>query len=262
MADVTPDRGAALRAERADMLAFCAGLEPAEWRMDSLAEGWRIQDVVAHMGTGCRAMFSPAAAKMVRTNDIEAANDLMVDTRRDRSAQEVLGEYRRWSGVAAVLFPLVARGPVAGVRVPLGELGRFPLRVLTGAMVFDHHTHLRHDMAPALGRPVPGTDANRMTVVLEWMMAVLSNQLCAASPEWLDRPLAITLTGPGGGTWRVASNGSVAPGSADGSAAQITGVALEFPAWGTRRAGWRDRDVRINGDNDYAATFLDCVNVV
>ena len=33
---------------------------------------------------------------------------------------------------------------------------------MLGALVFDHHTHLRHDMAPALGRPVPGTDANRM----------------------------------------------------------------------------------------------------
>jgi Mycothiol maleylpyruvate isomerase N-terminal domain len=78
MSDVTPDRGAAFKAERADMLAFCAGLEPAEWRMDSRAEGWRIHDVVAHMGTGCHALFSPAAAKMLRSNDIEAANDLIV----------------------------------------------------------------------------------------------------------------------------------------------------------------------------------------
>ena len=173
MAEVTPDRRAAFKAERADMLAFCAGLEPAEWRMDSRAEGWRIQDVVAHMGTGCRAPFSPAAAKFMRGNDIERANDLMVDTRRDRSAPDVFAEYRRWSGVVAVVFPLVAGSPLAGVRMPLAELGSFPVRLLPSAMVFDHHTHLRHDMAPALGRPAPGTDANRMTVVLEWMMAVL-----------------------------------------------------------------------------------------
>lgn len=262
MADVTPDSCAAFKAERADMLAFCEGLDPAEWRMDSRAQGWRIHDVVAHMGTGCRAMFSPSAAKMVRTNDIEAANDLMVDTRRDRPAPDVLAEYRRWSGVVAVVFPLMARRPLGGLHMPLGELGRFPLRVLTGAMVFDHHTHLRHDMAPALGRPAPGTDANRMSVVLEWMMAVLSNQMRAAAPAWLDRPLAITLTGPGGGTWRVAPGGRVAPGSTDGSAAQITGVALEFPEWGTQRSGWRDRDVRITGDIDYATAFLDTVNVV
>ena len=262
MAEVTPDRRAAFKAERADMLAFCAGLEPVEWRMDSRAEGWRIQDVVAHMGAGCRAPFSPTGAKFMRGNDIEHANDLMVDTRRDRSAPDVFAEYRRWSVVAAVVFPLVASSPLARVPMPLAELGRFPVRLLPSAMVFDHHTHLHHDMAPALGRAAPGTDANRMTVVLEWMMAVLANQVRAATPEWLDRPLAITLTGPGGGTWRVTPDGSIVPGSADGSAAEITGVALEFPEWGTRRAGWRDRDVRISGDADYASAFLDTVNVV
>lgn len=262
MADVTPDRGAAFKAERADMLAFCAGLDPAEWRMDSRCDGWRIHDVVAHMGTGCKAMFSPAAAKMMRTNDIEAANDLLVDTRRDRSSPDVLAEYRRWSAVAAAIFPVMARRPLGGVQMQLADLGRFPLRVLTGAMVFDHHTHLRHDMAPALGRPAPDTDANRMTVVGEWMMAVLSNQVRAAAPAWLDRPLGITLTGPGGGTWRVVPEGAVMPGATDDCAARITGVALEFPEWGTRRASWRDRDVRITGDADYATAFLDTVNVV
>ncbi|APE18226.1 maleylpyruvate isomerase family mycothiol-dependent enzyme [Mycolicibacterium pallens] len=262
MAHVTLDRGAAFKAERADVLAFCAGLEPAQWRMDSRCQGWRIQDVVAHMGTGCRAMFSPAAAKLMRTNDIEAANDLMVDSRRDRSGPDVLAEYRRWSGVAAAVFPLMGRRPLGGVPMALGELGRFPLRVLTGAMVFDHHTHLRHDMAPALDRPAPGTDANRMAVVLEWMMAVLSNQTRAATPAWLDRPLDITLTGPGGGTWRVGADGGVAAGPGGGAAAEITGLALEFPEWGTRRAAWRDRDVRISGDVDYATAFLDTVNIV
>ncbi|MCX2928849.1 maleylpyruvate isomerase N-terminal domain-containing protein [Mycobacterium sp. CVI_P3] len=262
MSGVTSDRRAAFKAERADMLAFCAGLDPAEWRMDSRAAGWRIQDVVAHLGAGCRAPFSPLAAKFMRGNDIEVANDLMVDTRRNWSAADVLAEYRRWSGVAAVVFPLLAASPLARVQMPLAELGRFPVRLLPSAMVFDHHTHLRHDMAPALGRPAPVTDANRMTVVLEWMMAVLSNQMRAATPAWLDHPLAITLAGPGGGSWRVGPDGSVAPGSADGSAAQIDGLALEFPEWGTRRAGWRDRDVRISGDADYATAFLDTVNVV
>ena len=44
--------------------------------------------------------------------------------------------------------------------------------------------------------------------------------------------------------------------------AQITAAASEFPEWGTKRAGWRDRDVRIEGDADYAATFLDAVDIV
>lgn len=257
-----PDRRAAFTAERAELLAFCATLAPADWRMNSIAEGWSIQDVVAHLGTGCHAVFSPALSKMMRGKAIERANDAMVDARRDRSSAEVLAEYRHWSRVFGAVFGGLGRTPVGGVKAPLGDLGKFPVRLLLGALVFDHHTHLRHDMAPALGRPAPGTDANRMAVVLEWMMAVLSNQLRAQPLPSPDRMISLTLTGPGGGTWRIAPDGSVTPGAAGPAAAQITGVAAEFPQWGTRRAGWRDRDVRIDGDRDYAEAFLDTVDIV
>jgi hypothetical protein len=101
-----------------------------------------------------------------------------------------------------------------------------------------------------------------MAVVLEWMMAVLSNQLRAARLEWLDRPVSITLSGPGGGCWVVRPDGSVACGAAKGCAAQIASPAIEFPEWGTQRASWRAREVTVGGDADYGARFLDAVNVV
>jgi hypothetical protein len=100
--------------------------------------------------------------------------------------------------------------------------------MISRALVFDHQTHLRHDMAPALGRPVPDTDAGRMRAVLTWMIAVLSNQ--------------------------VASDGRVA--------AHVTAPALTFPDWGTQRSPWRDSDVTITGDTQLAARFLDAVNVI
>ena len=259
---MTPDRRAAFTAERAEMLAFCATLAPAEWRMNSLAEGWRVQDVVAHLGTGCHAPFSPGLTKLMRGNDIERANDAMVDSRRDWSSADVLAEYRRWSRVFGAVMGALGRTPLAGVEASLAELGKFPVRILLSALVFDHHTHLRYDLAPALGRPAPATDANRMVVVLEWMMAVLSNQLRAQRLPFLDRPLAISLTGPGGGTWRIAPDGSVAVGAAEPSAAQIVAAAEGFPQWGTARSRWRDAEVSITGDADYAAAFLDTVNIV
>ena len=259
---MTLDRRAAFNAERAVLLSFCAALEPAEWRMNSLAAGWSIQDVVAHLATGCHAVFSLSAAKVLRTNPVERANDLMVDTRRTWSSADVLAEYRRWSRVFGAVVGTAGRSPLGGLQAPLADLGKFPVRLLLGALVFDHHTHLRHDMAPALGRPAPGTDANRMAVVLEWMMAVLSNQLRAQPLAFLDRPLSITLSGPGGDTWQVLPDGSVSAGAEGSTAAHITGVALEFPQWGTRRASWRDRDVNITGDTDYAEAFLDAVDIV
>jgi uncharacterized protein (TIGR03083 family) len=257
------DRVAALRQERAELLALCRDLDDDEWLTASAASGWRIQDVVAHIGSGCRAVFTPAVLKMMRSKDIERFNDVFVDRRRDWTPAQTLAEYERWSGRLTSLAGAITQTPLANVRLPLAELGRFPAGfLLAGAMVFDHHTHLRHDIAPALGRPVPGTDAARMAVVLDWMFAVLSNQLHAARPSWLEHPVAITLDGPGGGCWLVRPDGSAAREPADLAVARIAGLALEFPEWGTSRVDWRHRDVKIDGDIDYGTRFVDMLNVV
>lgn len=257
------DRVGAFRRERADLLRFCHALDDAQWRTESAAAGWRMQDVVAHMGSACKAIFTPAAVAIMRSKDIERTNDDFVDQRRDWAPQRTLAEYEQWSGRLATLAGVVARTPAARIPMPLGELGRFPVAlVLPGAIVFDTHTHLRHDMAPALGLPIPGTDEGRMAVALDWMFAVLRNQLRNTPLPWLDRPIVITLDGPGGGSRRIGAGGTVAPGPDGGAAAQIAGSALEFPEWGTHRAPWRDRDVKITGDEEYGARFLDALRIL
>lgn len=256
------DRRAAFTAERADVLSFCEALGPADWRMDSRAEGWSVADVVAHLAAGCHAIFTPSVVAIMRATDIEQANDQMVAARSDRNPARILAEYRRWSRIFGTVVPAVARTPLGGLHLPLGELGRFPMRLVPSAMVFDQHTHLRHDIAPALGRTAPPSDANRMAAVMEWMTAVLSNQLTQSRPAWLERPLSLTLTGPGGGSWLVGPSGSVTPGDTRSAAARITGVAAEFPEWGTRRVSWRERNVDVSGDVDYATQFLDAVDIV
>jgi uncharacterized protein (TIGR03083 family) len=253
----------ALRRERQTLLGFCRDLDPAEWLTPSWAPGWRIQDVVAHLGSACHALFTPAALTILRSHDIERTNDVFVDERRSWTSARTLAEYERWSARVTVLASAVARTPLARLRLPMAELGRFPAgQLLTGAMVFDHHTHLRFDMAPALGRPAPQTDPGRMATVLNWMFAVLGNQLRAHRPTWRDAPIGITLHGPGGGDWRFATDGAVGLGSATDAAAHITGTTLEFAEWATQRASWRERDVKIAGDEEYAARFLDEMNVV
>ncbi|MEV6223839.1 maleylpyruvate isomerase family mycothiol-dependent enzyme [Nocardia fluminea] len=254
---------AAVQRERAELLRLCRDLNSDEWHRPSLAEGWRIQDVVAHLGSGCHAMFSPALISMLRSTDIERTNDVFVDRRREWSPARVLGEYERWSGRVTVLAGLIAARGVGRVRVPAGELGRFPLgQVLTGALVFDVHTHLRHDIAPALGRTVPGTDPERMTLVLAWMFAVLTNQLRVTPPVGLTGPIDIELDGPGGGTWSVHPDGTVLGRPAAASVAVVSASTLEFPEWATRRARWQDRQVSVVGDRDVAARFLDALNIV
>ncbi len=226
---MTTDPVGALRRERSELLTFCRDLCDADWQTPSAAAGWRVQDVVAHMGSGYRALFGPAALELMRSNDIERTNDVFVDQRRDWAPSRVIAEYERWSQVMVHLMGPVSRTPMARAPIRMAELGRFRVR---------------------------------MAVVLEWMMAVLSNQLRAARLGWLDRPVSITLSGAGGGCWVVHPDGAVAPGSPDGTAAQIAGPAIEFPEWGTQRASWRAREVTVGGDADYGARFLDAVNVV
>ena len=259
---MTTDPVGALRRERSELLRLCRDLSDEDWQRQSAAAGWRVQDVVANMGSAYRALVGPAALELMRSNDIERTNDALVDQRRDWLPTRVIAEYERWSQVMLRLIGPVSRTPLARAPMRLAELGRLRVSQLLCAIVFDTHTHLRHDIAPALGRAVPDSDLDRMAVVLEWMMAVLSNQLHAARPEWLDRPVSITLSGPGGGCWVVGADGSVHFGSLSGTVAQIDGVAVQFPERGTQRASSGDREVTIGGDADYGAQFLDVVNVV
>jgi hypothetical protein len=220
---------------------------------------------LAHIGAGCHSLFTPAALAMLRSNEIERTNDFMVDARRARAPSDVLHEFTCWSARVVRLSGVVAATPLKALRVPLAEFGRFPLGrlLMGGALVFDHHTHLRFDMAPALGRDVAPTDDNRMSVVIEWMLAVLGNQLRRTRPEWMGQPVRLTLSGLGGGCWSISGDGTIVAGETQKvPAATIFATTEQFPEWGTRRAPWRDRTVTINGSLDYGAQFLDSMNIV
>ena len=257
------DRSAALRREIDEVTRFCRELDGAAWQTPSGVSGWRVQDVVAHLSANCRAIFTPASLKLLTSKDIERTNDELVDKRRQWPSARVLAEFERWGRRLAALSGVLSRTPAARVPMPLGELGSFPAAVLlNSAFVFDQHTHLRFDIAPALGRPVPDSDELRTAVLLEWMFAVLANQLRKARPEWLDRPVGIRLRGPGGGYWRIGADGAVTPTESAGGAATVTGTASEFPGWGTARVPWRQRDVTITGDEQLATKLLDALNIV
>lgn len=255
--------GESLRRLHADITGFCRDVTDEEWLSPSRAEGWRIHDVVAHLGGTAKALFTPTAVKLLASSDIERSNDSLVDSRRTWERSRVTGEFDRWGPRVATMVSGLGRTPVGRVRVPLAELGRFPLVSILGeAVSFDQHTHLHHDLAPALDREAPPTDDVRMTLVVSWMIRVLSNQLTSAKPAWLDRPIALTLDGPGGDTWRIEPGGAIATGSATGAAASITGRSVDFPAWGTARVPASDVDLAITGDAELAGAFLGSLNIV
>jgi hypothetical protein len=75
------------------------------------------------MGSAYRALFGPAALELIRSNDIERTNDVLVDLRRDWPPSRVIAEYERWSQVMLRLMGPVSRTPVARAPLQLAELG-------------------------------------------------------------------------------------------------------------------------------------------
>lgn len=259
------DRARVLRDERNAVLDLCRTLTDAEWASASDCAGWTVQDVVAHMGAAFHGCFTPWLLRVMRTSSVERSNDADVASRRGWEPARVLREYASWSGRFLALAPVTQRPPVRGLRIPLGDIGRYPIGLLASAFVFDHHVHLRHDIAPALGRQVPPAGAEHMAAVLEWLLTGLP-QMCATGLSWLDRPVALVLTGPGGGAWTIAPGTGgrprVEPGRSAVAASAITGAAADFPIWGTTRRPWREYGLEIEGDGELGARLLDSLNLV
>ena len=161
-----PNMVAALRSERTEMLDFTRSLTDDEWRAPSAAAGWSIADIVGHIAATAHNFYAPSL-EILRTKDLEASNEGPVERRRSWTRERVMTEYEKSSRRAISLVNAIRRSPAARLRFSLAELGRYPIDLMiSGALVFDHHTHLRHDMVSALGRPVPATDADRIRAVL------------------------------------------------------------------------------------------------
>ncbi|MFE2999271.1 maleylpyruvate isomerase N-terminal domain-containing protein [Nocardia sp. NPDC059246] len=256
-------RQEALRTARADLITYCRSLDAEHWLMPSKAEGWLVRDVVAHLGACCRVIFTPASVSMITTNDIEHWNEKGVEQRRDWPTWQVLDEFETWSRRAITLGKVLSATPLGHARMPVGELGWFAVGALMACgPVFDQHTHLHHDIAPVVGIPAPQAGAAQMEVTVAWMIAVLANQLRSAPMVWVDAPVNLELTGPGGGAWHIGSGGLLGYGSSWSHAATISASAESFVSWATKRTAWRDNDITLEGSSDLAQRILDGINVV
>jgi hypothetical protein len=200
--------------------------------------------------------------------DAEVMNEKLVEIRRDWTPARVLAEYETWVDRQITALGLLQRPLIGSVPIVLPGLGTHPLRLLVNAGVFDVHLHLRNDILGPAGpvyRPIPETPASTMSVVLEWMLAGMP-QMCRETLYWVTQPIALELTGPGGGTWSIApGNGTTLTVFRDDDAPAHTRIvtsALDFEAWSTKRRRWQDYDVVLSGDTDVAARFCESLNIV
>jgi hypothetical protein len=90
---------AALRVERQAALAFFRDLGETEWETPIRATGWRVRDMVAHLGADCRGTCIPQAVRSLGTySALESINNMHVNARRQWPVKRVVREFERRSG--------------------------------------------------------------------------------------------------------------------------------------------------------------------
>lgn len=256
---------AALRADRTEVLALARILSDEEWAAPSDCEGWRVQDVVAHLANTCRAVVEPGALAPGVPGDLEATQAAQAEAHREWAPAEVVADYEDVSSRALDALSGFQEPPLADTPIPLEDAGTYPLHLVANALAFDHFCHLRNDILAPNGpviRPSPPADEIRVRATLEYLMAGLP-QMSSDLAEVLDAPVGLHLTGPGGGEWRLSRGreGGVEVDEAPVPESSVISPATEFIVWGTRRRAWRDRQVEVAGDAAYVSSVLDAIRL-
>jgi uncharacterized protein (TIGR03083 family) len=220
------------------LLEIGAGLDDAGWKDPSGCAGWSLQDVLAHVGGLYWAVVDPSTLPDTSGLPTERAQDVIVESRRSWSSEQILTDYE-----AVSVKALESLAGLAGqdFEVPLGDLGTYPASALASAFAFDHFLHIRSDLfvprGTLPGKPPPA-DQLRLAPALDWVEAALPQQGAAAIAT-LSRGVEIDLSGPGARTIRIG------PGD---PASTVRSDTSSFLRWITQRATWAETGASASGN--------------
>ncbi|MAR49236.1 MAG: hypothetical protein CL425_08640 [Acidimicrobiaceae bacterium] len=259
----------ALRANHDDLQEFFNSLTEEEWKMSSACEGWRIQDVFAHITSNLKQFADPdPPADEQEQLDAEQAMEALVTPRKDWTPEELVEEYYKYFEPALNVFSSLLEEPTASIEQQLSDLGTYQLRWLPYAFCFDHYCHLRHDMTAPEGpieRDLPSPDDLRLAPGIEWMLAGLP-QMCSKDLATLKKPILLRLTGPGGGEWILHNSDEseliqIDDYSEQEISAIITSTSHDFVSWATHRSSWEDH-CTFEGDMEYISSLIGSINII
>jgi uncharacterized protein (TIGR03083 family) len=240
-------------------------LTAPEWNQPSRCAGWTVRDLVAHTGSNFRVVVEPPDTPADPGMTAEALQEALVRDRAAWSAEEVAAEFLQYREPAVQVFAALQEEPTASAPMTLSDLGTYPTHTLADAFAFDLWCHLYVDLLAPEGpvrREVDSTEDEILRPGIGWMLTGLP-QMCPPVGAVLDKPLGLRLTGPGGGEWSIGPGEPfpvVTAGLTD-VAATVTSAATDFVLWGTKRSDWRTA-TKVEGDEAYAATVLDALNIV
>ena len=257
-----------LRAEQACVIELYRQLSAEELAAPSDCAGWTVFDVLSHMANSQHGVVDPAFLPDM-SGDPEAAMESPVALRRDLGLAAVLEEYETYSGQAMNVFVMAQDDPMASTMLPMGKLGTHPMSMLPSVFLFDTYCHLRNDVLQPHGpidRDEPVRDEQRLRPTVEWMLAGLPWMCADELAPLVDRPIVLVLDGPGGGSWTIAPGGddgrvAVTEGADGNATATVRSTDHDFVIWGTQRRPWAGM-AKVTGDDAYAGTILDVINVI
>jgi len=258
---------AGMRASIDDTSKLLASLEDSEWYAPSAAAGWTVKDVATHLPDLLDILVTSVQGTLHTDLGIEPLNNQRVAAKSSWAPGQVLDDLARQSAVALPLFEALQAEPEASTETQLLDLGTYPLNRIPDMFAFDFYTHLRWDiLAPRgpLHHDVPAPDEVRLKPAVGLLLAGLP-QMQASIWDSLAKPVTLTLSGPGGGTWILDPGDKLITVTAADpdvpTAAVIRSTSHEFTAWSTTRLPWRDH-ATVTGDQQIAATFLDALNLI
>ena len=245
-----------------------ASLTDEEWELPSGCAGWRVQDVIAHLGSGAHNTLEPKPPEPGLT--AEQQMEAMVTARREWPAAQVAQEYLDHAMAAVEVMAGLQEQPHAAEVVPILDLGNYPLGILPDVVTFDHYCHLHVDLlAPhgPLDRAAPPAGEDILGPAIGWMLLGLP-QMQGRELDVLTVPLVLDLSGPGGDRWLLTPADTSTPirisavcedGMADTTV--VRSSTPDFVRWATRRAPWREF-TDITGRRDAVEPFLDRLNII
>lgn len=242
---------------------------PQQWAADSACHGWRIQDLVGHMGFFFNFIADPELVLPDNPSGTsERLNDAAVAERADWSPEQVIEYYRAQSAAGLAALDALQSEQIRDQPIEMLDLGTYRLGQLSDAVAFDHLVHLTSDLAAPHGPITVGGELPVKVAIdpaIDWMMAGMSPMCGAALAPTLAGPIGLRLTGAtdrdfvitagdDDGTLSVTETGTLTDDV-------IISDALDFTRWSTKRTAWRSA-VTIEGDRARIAPFLDTLNII
>ncbi|MCK9897318.1 maleylpyruvate isomerase N-terminal domain-containing protein [Frankia sp. AgB32] len=255
-----PSVTAPLEAAITETIDVFGALSAEELQAPSACAGWTLHTLLAHLtiSVGGVAGLLPLTPQDDSV-EFEAAVDAHSREVAARSDAELLDLLRSSLPVVLKTFGEMT-DEVAAFPVSLGTAGSYPFGSVSGAIVFDHLCHLRHDVLAPRGpiqRTLPEPDAARLASATGWLIGGIGQMTTDRFAQLLTDPLLLVLTGPGGSTHRVLAHAEgVEPGGDGPVRATVRTSAADFIEWATGRVPRQGR-VELSGDAAYADAVLD-----